>query len=258
MNTIKKYAIYIFTLFLFLGIQQEIFAQKNNMQDVVYLNNGGKIIGTILEKSDDLVKIRLQGGSEFVFEIQDIKEITSEPHYRPKAYFRTKDKGYYNWTTLALNVGTSNGQINGGWSLHTINGYQFHPKLSVGLGLGLDIYADNFDADLYLPLYVDVRGDLLTNTKATPIYYGGIGYGFLLTGRNDASWTEKGGLHYNYGFGFKVRGKRYSDWVFTVGQQSQFYTWTFFTPGNEWNNGSRTESQDVWYNRIVIRSGISF
>jgi len=251
MNTFKIYSFILLFFGTFLATQN-LSAQR--MQDVIYLENGSKIRGKILEKKENTVKIQLSGGTEFVFEMDEVKEITSEPTFKPKAQFVTKDKGYYNVTELGFMVGDDNGWLTSGGSIVTINGYQLSPYLGLGIGLELDNYFEN----LFTPIFVDIRGDVLKNNKVTPFYYGGLGYGFLVTGNNRANWQERGGIYYNYGLGLKVRGRRHSSWIFNIGQQTQNYQSTFTVLGNNWNRGDRTEVTKIWYNRIVIKSGVYF
>lgn len=251
MNTFKIYTFLLIFFGIFLATQN-LSAQR--MQDVIYLDNGSKIRGTILEKQDDKVKIQLSGGTELVFEMEEVKEITSEPFFKPKAQFVVKEKGYYNVTELGYMVGNDNGWIASGGSIVTINGYQLSSRLGLGIGIELANYFDN----LFVPIFLDVRGDVLKNSKTTPFYYGGVGYGLLVTGRDDFGWQERGGLYYNYGIGIKVRGKRHASWIFNIGQQTQNYESIWTIQGNDWNTGDRTEITNVWFNRIVIKSGVYF
>jgi hypothetical protein len=50
------------------------------MQDVVYLENGSVIRGTIIDQiPDESLRIRMQDGSVFVFRMQEVERITREP-----------------------------------------------------------------------------------------------------------------------------------------------------------------------------------
>ncbi len=89
-----------------------LFAQSN-IEDVVYLKNGGVIRGKIVEReSTGKVKIELLGGSIFVFQASEIDSLKKENTLKSKLreigknYFR-KDHGYRNMTELAIIYGVN-------------------------------------------------------------------------------------------------------------------------------------------------------
>jgi hypothetical protein len=69
---------FLFAFILIILITPILFAQQN-MQDVVYLNNGSIIRGIIIEQvPSQYIKIQTQDGSVFVYNIEDIQKITKE------------------------------------------------------------------------------------------------------------------------------------------------------------------------------------
>lgn len=60
-----------------------LFAQP--LEDVVYLKDGTIVRGTIIEQiPDELLKIQTQGGSMFVYTLEDIAKIVKEPVLEPE------------------------------------------------------------------------------------------------------------------------------------------------------------------------------
>lgn len=247
----------ILTLFFtLLTFPLTIFAQSTIIQDVIELQNGSKIRGKVIEKTNDSVKILMQDGTEWIFELTKVKEIRSEPFYQALPMHKIKKKGFYNVTEIGYSIdnGSGNPNFRQGFKLNFINGYQFFAPLSVGIGVGLDIY----NRTLFLPFFFDLRGDILPKSKFTPFYFGNLGYGYVPLVPVDTGnmrFEKMGGLFYSYGLGFKVRSKD-AQWVFSIGQQAQdFYSRTAWV----WNDMEfLQQEEDLFLQRLVVKTGVSF
>ena len=67
-----------FTILLFF-LSVVAFGQNHNSEDVVYLKNGNIVKGKIMElHTDSILKIKISGGSLFVFNIREIDKIESK------------------------------------------------------------------------------------------------------------------------------------------------------------------------------------
>jgi sRNA-binding regulator protein Hfq len=224
-------------------------AQRGRQQDVVYLKNGGIIRGEIREITDDFtVKIETVGRNLFVYKREEVERISREREAK-NASFQLKEKGYVNMTEFGLLTGQSvgNDQVfnHNAVSLQTFNGYQFRPALQVGLTTGIDWY----QSFALVPVAFGLRGDF-SQSKVTPFYSFDVGYGFDWLNIDTASRRAKGGMMWNPGLGLKVRGN-HTAWTIGVGFRSQKAS-TFTNWGWQWRE------QDIHYNRLALRTGISF
>lgn len=165
-------------------------------------------------------------------------------------------KGYVNYTQMGLVIGGNPGNwINGtlvNASFQTINGYQFHRSLSVGAGIGFAIYTRG----PLLPIFVDLRGDLLKR-QVTPHYYVQGGYNFpLYPTPEDTDWrqspTLEGGLMGDAGIGIKIHTSYGIAWTLTGGYRIQEIYESYF------NRNDVKIEEDVSYRRISIQLGIAF
>ena len=75
---LMRYCILMVGCFMAIGLLTEAEAQQF-AEDVVYLKNGSVVRGIIVEQiPNETLKIRTQGGSEFVFKMSDVLKITKE------------------------------------------------------------------------------------------------------------------------------------------------------------------------------------
>jgi len=165
----------------------------------------------------------------------------------------SKKRGTYH----IFEAGVSLEKINE-WSLeqdlmfHTVNGFQIIPQLCFGIGIGANI----LERKAFITPYLDLRGDVLSNKKFTPFYFGGYGYGWITPKREDTehqTFEEEGGLFHQYGLGFKVKNKL-SQWTLSIGhfsQEASFKTcWI--------NSPDFIDEREVSYKRYFVKTGIAF
>ena len=163
-------------LYFFLFVATIHLQAQTNKQEVVYLKNGGIIRGTILEYiPNQKLIIKSDANNTYTFDATEIDRIEQEAAPTKRRDVSIKQSGYYNVTQVGIALGKTDIEwqqdpLNA--TLRTINGYQFSPRLAVGLGVGLDWYPEYRT----YPIFVDVRGDVLPTAKVTPIYYANVGY----------------------------------------------------------------------------------
>jgi len=188
-------------IILLMGLSQFIFAQKY-VQDVLLLKNGDKIKGTIFEQNEESIKIRLYGGSEFTFKLEEIAEITTE-EFKKQTHPNVKKKGYYNLSTISL-LQTNSIQTNFS-NIHTVNGYHFNPKLALGLGIGVNSY--NRREIQTWAIYTSLSGDLAVKRELAPTYAIDIGL--------SSRWKSfnRKDLYQSYSFGLKTRFNNNWAWI---------------------------------------------
>lgn len=258
------------------------------MEDVVYLKNGWILRGTILEMvPDSSVTIKTWARNVFVFEMKEVQKIAKEerpvrkrpttspgvnyPRYvrkmKPKKPTQFKEPGY----SAAVDAGFLFGRNSWGapsirTTIQTTHGYKFFPQLTVSGGIGVDSYNFNTFNDFnfttlnatIVPVFVELRGDLLKESKATPFYYAQAGNGFSWLVDKGAFDSYQGGLYSHFGFGFHFYSGGKLSYTVDMGYKMQFFnaSWREFDP---WGNPDPIQvSQSGSMRRVVLKTGIMF
>jgi hypothetical protein len=193
---------------------------QSNMIDVVYLKNGSIIRGMITEQvPNQSIKIQTKDNNVFFFKLEEVDKITKEPE---QGVF--KQKGFVNITEYIICIGqgkfsngintTENDAISSG--LRTVNGYQFNPFISAGIGLGIDIYKD-FEM---IPITFDFRISPISG-RATPILTLNGGYSI---GTNDFRGS---GYIFNPSLGMKVFVSKKLACYLSIGYKWQAWKTTY-------------------------------
>lgn len=151
------------------------------------------------------------------------------------------------------NVGMIEGEAGSAFQIQTINGIKFN-SVFVGLGVGLDYYVLRS-----IPLFVDVRKDILT-TEKTPFIYGEAGLNLPWAG-NSYDWISDTdpGWFYDVGVGFRIPAKS-SAFLISAGysfksysHEEKFSTWCIFQPCPE-----NVNQFDFKLRRLSVKAGFSF
>lgn len=120
----------------------------------------------------------------------------------PVKYQGEVDLGY------SIGVGTfSTGRVN----LHTVQGVKISDYFSVGMGLGLDyyhdLYSDMGSGELFVPIFLNMKGYVPVTEKLSPFLSLDLGYGIGATegvsGCGGFLWSPSVGLRYNH-FKFQI------------------------------------------------------
>lgn len=136
----------VFGLLVIAFLPAIAFGQSSAEEDVIYLKNGSVLRGEIIESDqEEAIEIRIEGGSVFVLDREEIDEITREEHLKPVYYTQS---GYINHTGLDLLPGGDRTSVR----LQMINGYQFTPLIAAGIGIGFTTYNDPLGL---IPLYLE-------------------------------------------------------------------------------------------------------
>lgn len=191
------------TIFLFmvlLSFTLCTIAQKKNMDDVIYLKNGSKIKGTILQLfPDSIVRIEQVGGSIWVFSMKEIAMIDKEEKFKLKANI-TEAKGYRFGIDAGVLIGSGDNQNNAPLSLQMIHSYHITPATAFGIGTGLEFFHTT-----QVPLFADIRHYFNRKYYAPFLFLQGgamIPIGSKETDYTGSSYKEKIGFMVNSGFGF--------------------------------------------------------
>ena len=185
-------------------------ANAGELQDVVYLNNGSIIRGTIVEQiPNKSMKVKTSDGSVFYCELSDVMKITKEEpvggtFHRSGNYVMTRHEvtqerktvkldrtGYRGFADIGGGFGVGeNGD--GVFSISTSHGYQFNPYFFLGGGIGIDAHIGW--GYVSVPIFVDSRLYFTSGKRVTP--YFGVKLGF--------SPSEGDGLYFNPMFGVSI------------------------------------------------------
>jgi len=259
------YTLYI--SFSFLHAQNTPRIDKS-YEDVVYLVNGNVLRGVISEhKPDVALVIETNDGNRWTVSYHEIKKIKLEPKEgiepKSKEPITFPQKGYAGTVQLSLLFSNGNPQYELGVipGLYTTQGYRLHRLLTTSLGVGLD----RFDRGLVLPVFVDIRGDLVAEKKVATHYYLRSGYGFPLhEGREVVFWnngnrvTERGetqgGFYGGGGLGLVIHTSQDISWLVTLGYHYQLYHESY--SGLRWENERIEEKLTI--QRIAFSLGLSF
>ena len=222
---------------LLIAILTAVSVTAQTLQDVVYLQNGSVVRGTLIEQVPK-VKIRTSNGSMLVFEQDEIDKITSElvensnedididAYTDPVAQWKEKQnikRSNYHDLTNGLRI-FADLSIMAQTSYYTCSavsysatfGHQLSPKFYAGLGIAVQAYIDYWyyterredEPELYaqVPLFAEVRYDIKPS-KFSPFVSMKAGYALGLDDANDYS-----GAYFNPSVGI-----RYKAFNFAVG-----------------------------------------
>jgi hypothetical protein len=211
---------------------------------VLYLHNGSVIRGQIqAQRVGEWVRIELLGGDELTIAQAEIEQIRREISLFRKVKLRLRKEllpiqlqhnGLFQH--FSFGMGAYQG-LNGELLSPSIGyrlGYQFHPRLRVGVGIGLDKYVGGNIA----PFMLHLSGDLLRRKSITPCYVLEGGYG-IAAGRTWRFDVLEGGpmAHAGVGIHFFTRSRYH--WMLTLGYKFQetYEEFVEWPEGRILNNG---------------------
>jgi hypothetical protein len=246
--------IFIFCVIILSQFAVQLQAQTKQYNDVVYLNDGSKIRGRILNyKPDESVLVALSTGQEVKFLAKDVKKVVMDLPVVAKAPepYAFKERGLYNATSFALSFGKSFYTNNLGVGLQHSIGYQFKRILGAGVGVSYEnLYIQNSAEGRMFSVFGEVRGYLSQHNTA--FYYNVAGgMAFPVAKASENLTNLKGGLLIYPAVGMRFgASKRYNFFV-DIGAKMQQVSYSSL---NEWSENHYA----VTYRRWVVRGGILF
>ncbi len=208
----------LFLLLLMIGITV---AAQQTYQDVVYLKTGAIIHGTIIEQvPNKSIKIETSDKNVFVYQIDEIEKMSKEAVVtgataNSNAGMKSGYVGIFNF-----GYGFGLGDVGKGYNflkIDLINGYQFNPYISFGVGTGLKYcFFKGVDQNsIWIPVFGDLRVHILDN-NISPYVALGLGYTF------EVSPISQGlGLMVNPSFGVSFKTGNRSTVTLGIGYLSQ-------------------------------------
>ena len=240
-----------------------IFSQTEEEQkivDIVWLNDGSKLTGTIIKwELDRGMEFQLATGAMITIPKDEIRRVMQDtpflvensrervPYVREPKPYAFKETGWYQNTSGFLNV-----SILGGAGISHVMGYRYNRMLGIGLGIGIE--TNDFTAYRNIvPVFVEARGFLLPQ-KITPYYALKLGYGFGMKNEANGTLDAKGGIHISPEVGVRFGG---GDVSYYLGIEYKLQNATFVWNGWDWS-GNTTVTDKVSYRRFELRTGLLF
>ncbi len=198
-------------------------ARAAEYEDVIYLNDGSVIRGTIVERvPGETYKIEIAGGSVLVVDADEVEKITKE-----RRTAETDEKLYvghvWGYRPFLFGFQPVFGMNSDGGSTEILYGAEFKfgyrvvDLYAAGLGFGYNrIYEQS-----RVPIYFHNR---LTyyRTPSTGIYtYINVGYGMVFADYGDGNY---GGMMFGVGEGFEIGGPKFHADI-SFGLYSQGYSY---------------------------------
>lgn len=235
------------SLFTLLWVFPISLTAQNNLEDVVYLKDGSVLRGSILHFEEAIsLKIEIEGGSQFFILFDEVLEIKKEPKYQGSFY---KKRGYFNQTGVDRLPGNAENSVR----FIMIQGYQFNPHFSAGLGIGYTSYDDRLNT---VPVFLDVKANVL-KANTIPYAFFRTGYSFSSVEKSDSQIPidkHKGGLMVNFGGGLLFETKVGYGLYINVGYN---YEKLSYTEENFWWN-LQTIENEITFQRVNFGFGLSF
>lgn len=231
------------------------------------LTDGSILIGQSIDETGSQVNFQILGGPLIQIEKDDIQEIQKEDSGTDKkgtVFFsngkRLQSKGVYNIFQANVNFTNSSGVDDalGGFSFNIAVGKHINRFLSVGGGIGLDVFnGSNSNAYTFIPVYLDVRG--FPFQKTTSFYYAlnaGYSFGTDLFNTFNADGDYSGGLNIKPSVGVRFASRKKSQFTIEFGYkyQSTYTEYRIVSP----RDGTRFFEEDIQFIRPNIGFGWIF
>ena len=215
---------------------------QSQVEDVVYLKNGSILRGEIIKRIEgEAIKIKT-AGNVYVIRLEKIKKVKTE---KVANLSYVKKEGYINHTGIDLLTGGGKPAVR----VRMVNGYQFSPNFSAGLGAGFVLYDDPLNL---IPLFVDLKYKFL-QANTTPFVSFKGGYSFSVLPEEDGNIeSHRGGVMINPSLGIQFELTTNVGLYLTSGYDIEHAS--FKQSG--WNG--RSIQTDIIYRRVQFGIGVMF
>jgi hypothetical protein len=235
----------LIVIVLYLSFVSSTIAQKQKMNDVIYLKDGGLIHGKIIENSPDKIKIESCCGNIIVFSQSEVEKIEKETDQ--KTTKKIKQKGYINFTSMGLLVGSTVNEKVAPFSALMEHDYKLNKYFAIGGVFGIELLKEPvcpiaINLKGFLPLGI---GDLFLGTSG----------GYSLSTENPVEYgikDGKGGYLFNLEIGYVLPVSDNSGFFTAIGYR---YNELNYKMEDWWMNSA---DRKIYFNRISIRTGINF
>ncbi len=219
-------------------------ARSQKMNDVIYLHNGSILRGTLTERNDTLVKIMICCGNIFAFPAVEVSRISREKAVSENV--QIPRKGYLNFTTFGVLVGSSDDRKSAPFSALMEHNYRFNKWIALGGVVGFEQLNENV-----MPVGINTK--ILFSAARIDYFIGGTGGYSISLGEPDEPGMEKatGGMMACAETGIVIPVSRGSGLILAIGYRYNVLNYQL----NDWWRGDY--EKEITYNRLTIRFGIS-
>ncbi len=182
-----------------------------NLQEVVYLKNGGVIRGLIIEqKPNESLKIQTVDGNVFVYKMDEVDKITKEMPLKNTSAKQDNDQddapGTYGWGKApryrgffgeSYVFGTGGDHEEDRNLLYTSHGLQINPFLYAGVGLGINYWVDSEVCSV--PIFAHLRSEFHMSLKKNVSPYIDAKIGYSVADVEGFYFTPSVGCHFYFG-----------------------------------------------------------
>ena len=166
---------HLIPVIILIFINLPLTAQKT--KDVLYLKNGSKIYGNLMEISDNQYKIKTSDGSLFIYSQPEVEKFINEA----TGLDGRKKNGLGFALEAGFMVGAQSTEYVAPFSFNYLGNYVYNTKDIFGLGSGVEYVGQPF-----MPLFLEYKR-LMTDRKTAPFIFLRSGWLFHLKGESDNS-----------------------------------------------------------------------
>jgi hypothetical protein len=207
-----------------------VFSFAQQMQDVIYLKDGGVLKGTIIEEvPGKTYKIESTGGNIFAVTLDEIEKLAKkktkskdEFWFRSRwrndtTFYQRKNKGHFFEAQLLVENRQFGGRI--------INGYRFSNYAQLGIGIGIDMLMSSpFNepinglnkkalAGTYPSVFLYFQSEAKSRRRVSPYFALEGGYTMAFGGLDETAEDEfgntmSGGIMAGAGLGLRIKPRR--------------------------------------------------
>lgn len=247
-----KKSLLILTILIVSALQ--LFSQKT--KDAIYLKNGSKIYGKLLEADSAAYKFQTSDGSIFIYDIHEVEKFTKE---NPQSAVRKGNRFVFSLETGLL-IGPQNSTYPSPFSFDCQAGYLYNNrKTSVGIGTGVVFIGRPFT-----PLLLELRHNF-SDTRTSPFFFTRVG-GIIPIGSYTPDETNEypyyyseyntpsdyaGGASFALGTGISWA---YEDYELNLSFAYRYAHYSYKM--KEYNTGDVTYKENL--NRLEVKIGFRF
>jgi hypothetical protein len=242
-----KKAFIILTLLIFILLP--LSAQKT--KDVLYLKNGSKIYGKLLEATDSLYKIKTSDGSLFIYPKLEVEKFVNESY----VYDGRKKSGLGFVLEAGFLAGVKTTEYSTPFSFNALFNTTIGTKNIFGIGSGVE-----YIGQPYMPLFAEYKL-LISDKKTTPFLFIRGGKLYHKDGDSESNDSYYNPYNYpkNYSGGFTFTIGTGVSWV-NEGSETylSFAYRNAHTSYTQLNYNKHTDTYKSTINRLEVKFGFRF
>ena len=226
-------------------------ASAQNTKDVLYLKNGSKIYGKLIEVTDTLIKLQTSDGSIFIYPKTEIEKYQNETI----VFNGRKKRGGGFALEAGILAGAQSSKYDAPFSFNFLINIARNTRNIFGAGSGVEYLGQPF-----MPLFLEYKV-LFSEDKTTPFIF--IRGGKLFHINGDFEGTDQATPQYNIPKSFEGGGSftlgTGISWAKEYGETYLSFAYrNLHTSYQEANFQKQTSTYKNSYNRLEIKYGFRF